>query len=109
MESQLNLLQSQMCEILAEAPWSIGTNERSHGFLHQDIEKLRNSSMLECWDYGDVLLSEADLVWSFVQHVNDVFPHYDRFDDMPPQLRKVKSAPTTCERVAFMKRARLHS
>lgn len=47
MTSQLNLLQSQLFPITTEAPWSIGTNERSHRCLHRVLNKLQDNSFLD--------------------------------------------------------------
>ena len=109
MVSQLHLLQSQLCPIPTEAPWSIGTNERSHGFLHRAIDKLQESQFLDCSNDVDVLLSEVEMSWNFVQHVNNVLPHYQRFGDMPRQLGNREIAPTTRERIALMELARQHT
>lgn len=98
-----------MCPIPDEAPWSIGTNERSHGFLHRAIDKIQDSSILECLDDVDVLLAEVEMAWNFVQHVNKVIPQYHCFGDMNRQLGNVESAPTTRERIALLELSHLHT
>ena len=107
--SQLNLIQSQPCPIPTEAPWSIGTNERSHGFLHRAIDKLIDRSFLDCSDDIDILLAEVEMAWNFVQHVDNIIPHYHRFGSMPRRLGSTDSAPTTRERIALMELSRLHT
>ena len=109
MASQLRTLQSQFCPIPTEAPWSIGNNERSHGFILRAIDKLEQSSLLNCAGNIDVLLGEVEMAWNFVQHVNNVLPHYHRFGEMPRQLGNVTSNTPIRERIALMELARVHT
>ena len=109
MKSQLRIIQSQLCPIPTEAPWSIGNNERSHGFIHRVLDKLQKGSTLNCTDDIDVILGEAEMAWNFVQHNQTHIPHYNRFGIMPRTLGETDSCPSIRSRIALMELAREHT
>ena len=80
MADQLRPLQSQLCPIPTEAPWSIGQNERSHAFIHGAIDKiLAHTPSLHITR----LLGEVEMAWNFTQHSTREIPHLHRFGVLP--------------------------
>ena len=109
MSEQLRLVNSQLCPIPTEAPWSIGNNERSHGFIHRVLDKLQSNSAVNASSEVEICLAEAEMAWNFVQHTRNTIPHYNRFGVMPRQLGETESCPSVRNRIALMELAREHT
>lgn len=107
MALQLKHLPSELCAIPTETSWSIEINERSNGFIHRDIDKLQYSSIINCWNYIDILFAEAEESCNFIQYIDKVIPHFHHFGSMPHQIVHVHSDPTNRERIALVELARI--
>ncbi len=63
MAKNVRQYESQLCPIPTEAPWSIGANERSHGFIHSVIEKILAEPEYNPGDHQERLLSDVEMAW----------------------------------------------
>jgi len=106
MAENLRYFESQLCPIPTEAPWTIGTNERSHRFLHKAIDRTTSSSSFDPGDQLERLLAEIEMAWNFVQHTNRTLPHFNRFGVMPRVLGEMETTQTVQDRIALMEMAR---
>ena len=109
MAEKLRSVNSQLCPIPTEAPWSIGNNERSHGFLHRILDKMIAGSTLDSASDIELILGEAEMAWNFVQHTRCTIPHYNRFGIMPRSLGESDSIPNIRYRISLMEMAREHT
>lgn len=91
MTDNLRHFDFQLCLIPAESPWSIGTNERSHRFLHKAIRKSTAGPRFDVGDNLERLLGEIEMVWIFTQHKNRIQPHFNRVSVMPHALIELDS------------------
>ena len=102
MAESLRTLDSQLCPIPTEASWSIGSNERSHRFLHKATDRLLSDPQFDPGHDLSRLLAEIEIVWNCTQHTNRILPHLHRFGIMPRVLGELDNSPTTRERIALM-------
>ena len=102
MADSLRTLDSQLCPISTEAPWSIGSNERSLRFLRKEIDSLLADPKFDPGHDLTRLLAEVEIVWNCTQHTNRILPHLHRFGLMSRVLGELDNSPTTRERIALM-------
>lgn len=109
MSEQLRLVNSQLCPILTEASWSIGNNDRSHGFIHRVLHKVQSNSAINFSSEVEICLAVAEMAWNFEQHTRSTSPHYNRFGDMPRQLGETEHCSSVRSHIALMELAREHT
>ena len=84
---------SQFIPNPTEAPWSIGSNERSHRFLSEAIDQLIATPQLDLGRKYERTLAEVEMAWNFTQHTNRIIPLFSRFGTMPRVLGELSEAP----------------
>lgn len=104
--NQLRLLESQLCPIPREAPWSLGSNERSHRFIHKAIEKLLFIPNFDCGKLYERLMSEVEMSWNFTKHAGRTLSHFNCFGVIPRVLGEPTGSPAIRERISLIEMAR---
>lgn len=101
MYRELRKYSSQLCPIPTEAPWSLGSNERSHKFLAKTINIICASPEYDVGPHYQSLLSDVEMAWNFTQHANRELPHFNRFGTMPRILGECPNL-SIQQRIALM-------
>ena len=106
MSNELRKLNSQLCPIPTESPWSIGGNERSHHFLHRAIGKLTHDAKYQVGHSCEKLLGDLEMAWNLTPHTHGVTPHFLRFGTMPREIGELEEPSSFRQRMALMEIAR---
>lgn len=102
MKQNLHTLQSQLCPKPTDAPWSLGSNKRSHKFLHKAIDRLLLQPDYINGPNHSVLLSDVRIAWNLALHVNNILPHYHCFGIMPRVLGSIDTSSRLSEHQHLM-------
>ena len=101
MATELRKLYSQLCPIPTEAPWSIGSNERSHSFLHRAINKLLSDPTYQVGRCCEKLRGDVEIAWNMTPHTHDITPHFLRFGTMPRAVGELEDRSTFQQQVTL--------
>ena len=102
MSEELRKLHSQLCSIPTESPWSIGSNERSHHFIHRAMDKLLEKLTCKIGSNCEKLLGDLELAWNMTPHTHNITPHFLRYGTMPRMLGELDEPSTFQQRTALM-------
>lgn len=65
LKERLRQMDSQICPISTESPWSLGVNERSYSFLHKAFDNFLLTPGFDPGDNLENILAATEMAWNF--------------------------------------------